>query len=70
VQALLKMDIPCELMGPAFNLLDKAGADRRHERYQSDGSLSLQVAVPEQEAGRLARQLEDTTAGRVVASVA
>lgn len=49
-----------------FNLLEKAGAERRTEDYQADGSLRLQVAVSEKDSVTLLRQVEDATSGKVV----
>ena len=70
MQATLQAHIPVQALGPAFNVLDKAGASRQFEQYLSDGSLDLQFAVLHDSAGTVVQQLRDATSGQVTATVA
>jgi putative IMPACT (imprinted ancient) family translation regulator len=68
LQALVKMVIPCTVIGTVFKELDKAGAERQVEEYGENGSLTLQVAVPVEAAAQLIDLVRNATAGKVAAA--
>ena len=67
MQAVLEMTVPVHSMGTVFRVIEKAGVERRAEEYTADGSLMLQIAVPQADAEPLIVQIGNATAGEVSA---
>lgn len=61
------MQVPFELLGPVYPLLEQHGAIKQQESYDSAAGVSLLVSVEAGRADALRQALADATSGRVVA---
>lgn len=64
----LRLEVPYELLGAVYPLLDQYGASRESEQYDEAAGVQLVVGVDAGRAAALADALADATSGRVVAT--
>ena len=62
------MVVPCGVIGPVFNLLERHGAERLSEEFSSSGELLLRVAVVASDAAGMTAAITNATSGCVVPS--
>jgi predicted transcriptional regulator len=64
------VQVPFELLGPVYPLLEHHGAMKQQESYDAAEGVSLVVSVEAGRAAALRQDLADATSGRVVAEEA
>ncbi|KAL4421472.1 hypothetical protein ABPG75_010763 [Micractinium tetrahymenae] len=64
----LRLEVPYELLGAVYPLLDQHGASRESEEYDAAAGVRLLVSLEAGRAAGLAEAVADATSGRVVAA--
>lgn len=64
------MQVPYELLGPTYPLLEQHGACKLQESYDADAGVALVVSLEAARAEALCTALADATSGRVRAEPA
>lgn len=64
----LGLEVPYELLGAVFPLLDQFGASRESEEYDGAAGVRLIVSLEAGRAAALAEAVADATSGRVAAT--
>ncbi|KAI7843529.1 hypothetical protein COHA_002771 [Chlorella ohadii] len=66
-QVQLRLQVPFELLGPVYPLLEQHGAQKQEESYDDAAGVSLVVLLEAGKAQALSAALADATSGRVQA---